>query len=282
MKIPQPIADAVAEILDRAEDAQTALQALAAFPIFMLLSKEHTEASAKRSLERTVAWRIPSVIHRDRKISAISTTEQEKLREQVAFVASIHLAMNEVILGNALGRLIDRLMPHDLYELVSRCRGLERTRLPLLATASERFHARDWISSGVLASVLYEAVLRDFMRWTGYPARVVTTEGLHSDQTLGEMLSRAEVIQVLGVEHVQMVRLILLDPEHGMNLRNEVAHGTVQQEALSPGRILLVWLFMIRLSLLRPIEDDEHSSDKPSDDGVSIDEPTDQGAHPRG
>lgn len=38
--------------------------------------------------------------------------------------------------------------------------------------------------------------------------------------------------------------------QRGMNLRNDVAHGTVQAAALSPERILLIWLFMIRLSLM--------------------------------
>lgn len=270
MQVPQPIMDAITEILDRSPDVQTVLHALAAFPILMQLSMEHVRASAKKSMENTIAWRLmPSMGLRDRKIASISNTEHEKLREQVALVSGIHIAMNDVIVGNALRHIIDRLSPSDLYELVSRCPGLERARLPLLATASERFHARDWISSGVLVAVLYEAVVRDFVRWTGYPARGVTPDGLHADQTLGEMLSREEVIHVLGEEHVQMVRHVLLDPEHGMNLRNEVAHGTVRQEALSPGRVLLVWLFMIRLSFLRPIEDDADEVGEVSDDGAT-------------
>jgi hypothetical protein len=261
MQIPQEILDAITEILERSPDVQPVLDGLAAFPLLMELSMDHVRESAKKSMEKSVAWRLlPSVTHRDGKISAISTTEEDKLREQISFVSGIHIAMNEVIVGNSLARMIARLAPDDLYDLVSRCPGLQRARLPLLATASERFHARDWISSGVLACVLYEAVLRDFIRWTGYPARAVTPDGLHADQTLGDMLCREEVVNVLGEPHVQMLKHILLDPEHGMNLRNDVAHGTVKHEALSPARVLLVWLFMIRLSLLRPIVDDDQGN----------------------
>lgn len=46
-------------------------------------------------------------------------------------------------------------------------------------------------------------------------------------------------------------------PEHGMNLRNDVGHGTAHAGALTPERILLIWLFMVRLTLIRAITDED-------------------------
>jgi hypothetical protein len=255
-EVPQPIIDAINEMIERSSSVPTLLRSLAAFPLLMLLPMEAIRTSAEKSLRSSIARQMmPSISHRDRKVSAISSTKDEKLREEVAMVSGIRIAMNEVILRRVLGRIFETMSPTDLCEVASECPGLESVRIPFLATASERFRAQDWISCGVITSVMYEAVLRDFMRSTGYPARAVTSDGIHADQTLGDMLRSAEVRHVLGREHTDMVRHVLVDSEHGMNLRNEVGHGTVHQQALSPERILLVWLFIVRLTLIRPIVD---------------------------
>lgn len=271
-QVRQPILDAVHEILERSPDVRTVLQALATFPPLMQLSLDEVRASATMSLEHGIAGRMwPSISYRDRKVSAIGWNADDALQKQIAFVCRLQIAENAAILCHVLERIFEPMSPSDLYEIVSGCPGLERTRIPLLATASERFRAQDWISSGVLACILYEAVLRDFMRWTGYPARAVTPDGIHADQTLGDMLRSEEVVDVLGREHVAMIVHVLGDPQYGMNLRNDVAHGTVQQEALSPDRILMVWLFMARLALPPPIKDETEGLGRT--DATSADSP---------
>jgi hypothetical protein len=162
-----------------------------------------------------------------------------------------------MIVHHVLTKIFEKMTPTDLYAAVTACPGLDRKRYPFLQTASERFKAQDWISCGVITAVMYEAVLRDFVRSTGYPARQVEPDGTHADQTLGDLLHAAEVRHVLGDQHVAMVTHVLGDPEHGMNLRNDVGHGTAHAGALTPERILLIWLFMVRLTLIRPITDDD-------------------------
>ena len=262
LRVPEPIMAYINEILERSPSVQVVLQSLAAFPLVMELSKEHIEASAKKSMEHFIGWRVfPSVAHRDGKIVAVSSSDADHLREQMALVSRLHIGTNEVILRYVLAKIFDRINPSDLYDLVSGCPGLDRRRIPFLETASERFKAQDWVSCGVITSVMYESVLRDFVRSTGYPARQVEADGVHADQTLGDMLRAAEVRHVLGDQHADMVTHVLLDPERGMNLRNDVGHGTAHAGALTPERILLVWLFLVRLTLIRPIteEDEDHA-----------------------
>ena len=262
LRVPEPIMDHVNEILERSPCIQVVLQSLATFPLLMELSKEHIEASAKKSMEHFIGWRMfPSVSHRDGKIVALNTSDADRLREQIGLVSRIHIGTNEVILNHVLTRIFERITPTDLYDTVSGCPGLDRKRLPFLATASERFKAQDWISCGVITSVMYEAVLRDFIRSTGYPARQVAPDGIHADQTLGDMLRASEVRHVLGDQHADMVTHILGDPERGMNLRNDVGHGTAYAGALTPERVLLIWLFMARLALIRPIAGEEDPND---------------------
>lgn len=262
LRVPEPIMDHVNEILERSPCIQVVLQSLATFPLLMELSKEHIESSAKKSMEHFIGWRMfPSVSHRDGKIVALSTSDADRLREQIGLVSRIHIGTNEVILNHVLTKIFERITPTDLYDTVSGCPGLDRKRLPFLATASERFKAQDWISCGVITSVMYEAVLRDFIRSTGYPARQVAPDGIHADQTLGDMLRASEVRHVLGDQHADMVTHILGDPERGMNLRNDVGHGTAYAGALTPERVLLIWLFMARLALIRPIADEDEPND---------------------
>jgi hypothetical protein len=262
MQLPQSIIDGLEEILARSPDAPSAFQALAVMPLLMQVSMDELRVSARKSMDGFVAWRMmPTISHRDGKVSSISSTEEDKVRDQVAFMLQVRVGMSEVVLRNALGRLFERLSPSDLASMVVQCRWLDRARVPFLQRASERFQVQDWISAGVLVSTMYEAVLRDFMRWTGYPARAVTPGGLHADQTLGDMLATKEVRRVLGDDHIAMLNYVLGDPQRGMNLRNDVAHGTVQAAALSPERILLIWLFMIRLSLMGPVEDESKDAE---------------------
>jgi hypothetical protein len=258
LPVPAPIMDCVNEILERSPSVQVVLQSLATFPLLMELSKEHIEASAKKSMEHFIGWRMfPSVSHRDGKIVAMSTSDEDRRREQIGLVSRIHIGTNEVILRHVLGEIFDRIAPTDLFDAVSGCPGLDRRRLPFLETASERFKTQDWISCGVITAVMYEAVLRDFIRSTGYPARQVEPDGIHADQTLGDMLRAAEVRHVLGDQHADMVTYFLGDPERGLNLRNEVGHGTAHANALTPERTFLIWLFMARLTLIRPIVDED-------------------------
>ncbi len=261
LRVPEPIMNYVNEVLERSSSVQVLLHSLAAFSLLMELSKGHIEASAKKSMEHFIGWRVfPSAAHRDGKIVSVSSSEADHVREQMALVSRIHIGTNEVILNHVLTKMFARITATDLYDALSGSPGLERRRHPFLQTASERFKAEDWISCGVITSVMYEAVLRDFVRSTGYPARQVEA-GIHADQTLGEMLRAAEVRNVLGDQHADMVNHILGDPEHGMNLRNDVGHGTAHAGALTPERIFLIWLFMIRLTLIRPISEQDDPDD---------------------
>ena len=266
LRVPQPIIDHVNEVVARSPNVRVVLQSLAAFPLLMELSKEHIEASAKKSMEGFIGWRVfPSAAHRDGKIVSVSHSEEDHVREQIALVSKIHIATNELILGHVLRKIFEGMTPADLWDAVSTVPGLDRRRHPFLQTASERFKAQDWISCGVVTAVMYEAVLRDFVRSTGYPARQVQPDGTHADQTLGDLLRADEVRHVLGDQHVAMVTHVLGDPEHGMNLRNDVGHGTAHAGALTPERLLLIWLFMVRLTLIRPIDDeDDGNSGDPS------------------
>ena len=99
----------------------------------------------------------------------------------------------------------------------------------------------------MIVLTVYEAVLRDLLRELGYPALKVE-RGLQMDETLNSLLRAEPTLAVLGPAHCKLAEYVLCDPELGWNLRNEVAHGTVRADALTPTRVLLAWLLMVRLT----------------------------------
>lgn len=67
---------------------------------------------------------------------------------------------------------------------------------------------------------------------------------------------------------MSLVRYLLCDPAAGPNLRNEVAHCTVNPGRLSASRVFLVALLCIRLTLMQPSASPAPSSeeeDEPDD-----------------
>ncbi len=91
------------------------------------------------------------------------------------------------------------------------------------------------------------------------------------DETLNSLL-RAEPVQaILGSAHTKVAEYLLCDSELGWNLRNEVAHGTIRTDALTPTRVLLAWLLVVRLTCFvaktPPVE--SNPGDGPGNEPVS-------------
>jgi hypothetical protein len=80
-----------------------------------------------------------------------------------------------------------------------------------------------------------------------YPALKVE-RGVQMDETLNSLLRAEPTLAVLGPAHCKLAEYVLCDPELGWNVRNEIAHGTIHADALTPTRVLLAWLLVVRLT----------------------------------
>lgn len=183
------------------------------------------------------------------------------LERHVAFGVGTHLVLVEATLRYFLRSAITRLDPSTLVEALAEWPHLPPHRGALLAVAAERFASRDFVSSGVIVLTVYEAVLRDLVRALGYPALKVE-RGVQMDETLNSLLRAEPTVAVLGPAHCKLAEFVLCDPELGWNLRNEVAHGTVRPDALTPTRVLLAWLLLVRITcfVAKPSEESAGAS----------------------
>lgn len=145
---------------------------------------------------------------------------------------------------------------------------LPATRQTILAYAAERFAAHDWVGSGYVAATQFEAVLRDLLRAGGYHALKAERDGAMMDETLNSLLRCEAAQQVLGTGFCSLAEFVLCDSALGWNLRNEIAHGTVRAEALSPARVLLLWLLVVRLTCFSVMVESGESAEGRSEGGV--------------
>jgi hypothetical protein len=227
-----------------------ALRHLSMLPGLLEIDSAGLRASAQEQLkDHPLLALIPNVhYHQDGKITFRANDVEGNIERHAAFLVGGHLAFVEALLRYVLGQVLARIGPTTLVDALASWAHLPEHRGKLLTIASERFASRDYVSSGFVVIPLYEAVLRDLLRAGGYPALKVEPGGVQMDETLNSLIRSAPARSILGVAHCDLVEYIMCDPALGWNLRNEIAHGTVRTESLTPMRVFLAWLLLIRLT----------------------------------
>jgi hypothetical protein len=229
-----------------------AIRQLSLFPGMLEVDAAALRATAKEQLKELVFLQvIPSVhYHPDGKITFRSNDPDGNVEKHAAFLVGAHLAFVEALLRYVLAQALGRFEPRTLIDALAAWPHLPTHRARLLAVAAERFAKADWISSGFIVIPIYEAVLRDLLRAGGYPALKSEPGGVQMDETLNSLIRCASARSVLGDGYCDLVEYVLCDPALGWNLRNEIAHGTIHARALTPMRVFLAWLLLVRLTCL--------------------------------
>jgi hypothetical protein len=251
--VPDEYVTRMREILARAPSISIAVRHLASiattFPV------AYYDRAAEQSLSEFVfANLLPRIHYRQGMVVFRSDGPESKKAEAMAEYASIHLAQVEAMLDIFLRDTLDvgRFAVTTLYDAVSEWPVMDPGRRPFLLRASERYASSDWISSGLIVATVYEALLRSLVRASGHHALKVDANGIQSFETLGTMLRQPALRAALTEDHVWFVEHVLCRPHLGPNVRNEAAHGSLEASQLTRARVLLLWLFVIRLTNYGP------------------------------
>lgn len=249
LTVPKEVLATVDALLMSTPRLPGAIRQLAVFPGLLEVDVDAVREAAREQLkESPLAALIPTEqFHADGKVTFRSNDFEGNLERHVAMNVGTHLVLVEATLGYFLRGAISRFDSRTLLDALASWPHLPTHRATLLSVAAERFASRDFVSSGVIILTTYEAVLRDLLRALGYPALKVE-RGVQMDETLNSLLRAEQTLAVLGPAHCKLAEFVLCDPALGWNLRNEVAHGTIRAEALTPTRVLLAWLLIVRLT----------------------------------
>jgi len=105
---------------------------------------------------------------------------------------------------------------------------------------------------GVAASVLapqFEHLVRDFLRSIGTQTRIIQDDGTEDEKSLNALINEPAVVDKFGDSIVFEMRLLLCDPQ-GVNLRNRVAHGLIDDSVNWSLQAVYFWWFTLRLTLI--------------------------------
>lgn len=251
--LPFELRNQLDELLAHAPTLPSAIRHLALLPGLLDLPVEQVEESAAASLkESTFLALVKSVQYRDGKISFQADTPEAKLRESVGRAAGFHLLLVELALRYFLQRSFDLFVESTIFESLAEWPLLGAKQASVLVVASQRFAARDWVSAGFIIATTFEAVIRSLMRASGYHALKGDGSGVLMDETLPSLLQQGAVRSALGKNFIWFAEHVFCRPDIGLNLRNEVAHGNIEAGDLTPPRVLLMWLFLVRVTCFVP------------------------------
>lgn len=250
-KIPADAIEELERLVENSPNPSVAVRQLAVLPGLLEVPLDDFRNAAEQRLKDQLFWRFARSIHyHDGKVTFSGRNDEAKTNESLALFASFHQAFVEALLGHFLRLTHERFRDDTMFEALAGWPHLAAVRQPLLARASERFARSDFVSSGVLVTTLYEAVLRDLLRAGGYSALKTDTSGIMADETLNSLLQNLRTKDILGEGHVWFVEHVLCRAHLGPNMRNAIAHGTATTEALTPTRVLLAWLLLVRVTTL--------------------------------
>lgn len=253
IELPLELRNHIDEILALAPTLPSAIRHLALLPGLLDVPVDRVEESAAASLKQsTFLALVRSVQYRDGKISFQADTPEAKLRESVGRAAGFHLLLVELALRYFLQRSFDQFGESTVLESLAEWPLLGAKQASVLAVASQRFAARDWVSAGYIIATTFEAVLRSLMRAGGYHALKGDGSGVLMDETLPSLLQQSAVRDALGKDFIWFAEHVFCRPDIGLNLRNEIAHGNMSATDLTPPRVLLMWLFMVRVTCFIP------------------------------
>lgn len=252
LTLPSELLGVVDGILNSTPELGSAIRQLSVLPGMLEVDLEHLRKAAAEQLKgMAFLGRVPSThFHPDGKVTSQSDDLEGNLERHVGLLIGSHLALTEFLLLHVLRQIHARFEPTTLLDALARWPHLAEHRRDLLALASERFAAQDWVSSGFITMLVLEAVLRDLLRAGGYSALKLEPGGVQMDETLGSLLSNRIARAALGDGYCDLANYVFCDPALGWNLRNEIAHGTIRPDNLPPARVFLAWLFLIRVTCL--------------------------------
>lgn len=278
IELPLELRNQIDEILALAPSLPSAIRHLALLPGLLDLPVDRVEESAAASLkESTFLALVRSVQYRDGKISFQADTPEAKLRESVGRAAGFHLLLVELALRYFLQRSFDQFGESTLLESLAEWPLLGAKQASVLTVASQRFAARDWVSAGYVIATTFEAIVRSLMRAAGYHALKGDGSGVLMDETLPSLLQQGAVRSALGKDFIWFAEHVFCRPDIGLNLRNEIAHGNVSAGELTPPRVLLMWLFVVRVTSFVPSTPTAGASERaptpPEDANEPMEEP---------
>ncbi|EZP32677.1 MULTISPECIES: DUF4209 domain-containing protein [unclassified Pseudomonas] len=110
------------------------------------------------------------------------------------------------------------------------------------------FHGDMLVASHLVIPQL-EAIIRHVVESMGGATSMLEPGGVQPERPLGVLLETPQALQVFGADGIFELQGLLVDPL-GTNLRNEVAHGLIDDEGLFGTDAIFAWWLLLRYCVM--------------------------------
>ncbi|BBU69327.1 DUF4209 domain-containing protein [Fluviibacter phosphoraccumulans] len=191
-----------------------------------------------------------------------------RLGRSLSVQATINPARLEILASHAPDRL-------DLASLIQHSPWIPDGHAESVLRALVAGFQGDMLVAAHLVPPQLEALVRHVVETLGGNTSMLEPGGVQPERSLGAMLETAEASQAFGEDGIFELQDLLVDPL-GANLRNEVAHGLIDDSGLFGTDVLYAWWLLLRYCVLtsKMIERSHsvsHSPSTPDDASVTHD-----------
>lgn len=229
------------------QDIQESLDRIATIPL--ITSVANTKELVHETYENSVFLNLvsKSTISNGKKIEHSDSTEDSFLSDfNRSYMLNVDLGTG-IILKGVFEKLIDvyNLNTDDIMERFEKWNHLDKRNHPFIKRGLIKFFEGDYISSIHILVPQFESTLRNFFKQAGYATTSIKKGGTQQDQTFNAFLDREDIKSALSDDDYTLIRVIMVE-QTGLNLRNNIAHGTIGLNDVTQNRcIIVIYLYLI-------------------------------------
>lgn len=223
---------------------------------------EKLRANTLERMEQSIIQRLVSAttMSRDGRVLAkrpsMSLSSKPTTEDEIAICAEMvrdyGLLVDLVVRANilpALGVLLleHRLCENDFIELARNSPIIPKDRVGLFGKALFAGYDRDFVTALHLLIPQIEHMVRFHLKQAGAKTTNIDKNGIQNENGLSTLMDLPEVDQVFGKNLAFELKSLLCNP-FGSNLRNELAHGLLNEDMCYSSPAIYAWWLALKLT----------------------------------
>ncbi|MFT0732883.1 DUF4209 domain-containing protein [Ralstonia wenshanensis] len=165
-----------------------------------------------------------------------------RMARDLTVQAMLNPAREEILLAHGLDR-------QDLGNLIQYSPWVPPGHAESIVRALVAGFQGDMLVAGHLVPPQLEALVRHVVESRGGSTSMLEPGGVQPERPLGVLLETAEALQAFGADGIFELQDLLVDPL-GTNLRNEVAHGLLDDSGLFGAEVFYAWWLLLRFCVV--------------------------------
>jgi len=255
----------ISEIVENARKAVRGKEAIEALKAFVNLHRGVNAQKARESaIERirqhpfqamfaaTVMSSDGRVIARHPGMSMGATlTEDDEVVIRAEMIRDFGILVGIVVQGDIWPALEEMLLEHrlseaDFVQLARQSPILPKGRERIIGKALFAGYDKDFVTALHLLVPQVEHLVRYHLKQVGVKTTTLSIDGIENENGLSKLMELPQVQQIFGEDLAFEIRALFCDA-FGPNLRNELAHGLLDDEACYSIHSIYAWRFVLRL-----------------------------------